>query len=191
MEPHSIARTRQLLCQTSNTSVFSSSLRRLALVMPRSVLVRRLHDYTVTTYHNLTSHSSQPEFARSARVPDPFHPDRPLAVPVPRRPSAVHPHRSHRRLLLLRMYCYDYCRSCGVRSGKQYVVLIPLGGPPSSDTDNDSAFPFAVFIIYGSHWGSLAYNQDPIHGISSAFATEGGANGAPYQSSQVFHNLTM
>lgn len=56
------------------------------------------------------------------------------------------------------------------------------------------AFPFAVFIIYGTHWGSLAYNQDPIHAITSAFPTSeglGGATGAPYESSQVFHNITM
>lgn len=53
------------------------------------------------------------------------------------------------------------------------------------------AFPFAVFIIYGTHWGSLAYNQDPIHQITSAFAEEGGATGAPYNSSQCFHNITM
>jgi succinate-acetate transporter protein len=57
--------------------------------------------------------------------------------------------------------------------------------------DNGIAFPFAVFIIYGSHWGSLAYNQDPLHGISSAFEAEGGPTGAVYNSSQVFHNLTM
>lgn len=26
-----------------------------------------------------------------------------------------------------------------------------------------NTYPFAVFIIYGAHWGSLAYTQDPIH----------------------------
>jgi len=30
-----------------------------------------------------------------------------------------------------------------------------------------------------------------MHQITSAFGTEGGANGAPYNSSQVFHNITM
>jgi hypothetical protein len=66
-----------------------------------------------------------------------------------------------------------------------------LGGLQSNDINDHIAFPFAVFIIYGVHWGSLAYNQDPLHGISSAYEAEGGANGAVYQSSQVFHNLTM
>jgi len=66
-----------------------------------------------------------------------------------------------------------------------------LGGRPSNDIDDHVAFPFAVFIIYGAHWGSLAYNQDPWHGITSAFEAEGGATGAVYNSSQVFHNITM
>ena len=53
------------------------------------------------------------------------------------------------------------------------------------------ALPFAVFVIYGSHWGSLAYNQDPIHNVTAAFEEYGGANGAAYNSSQGFHNITM
>ncbi|GAB7331709.1 hypothetical protein MBLNU13_g03690t1 [Cladosporium sp. NU13] len=54
-----------------------------------------------------------------------------------------------------------------------------------------NTFPFVVFIIYGTHWGSLAYNQDPVHQITSAFSAEGGATGAVYNSSQTFHNITM
>lgn len=54
-----------------------------------------------------------------------------------------------------------------------------------------NTFPFVVFIIYGTHWGSLAYNQDPMHQITSAFSAEGGATGAVYNSSQTFHNITM
>ncbi|KAI6794444.1 hypothetical protein KC363_g7966 [Hortaea werneckii] len=54
-----------------------------------------------------------------------------------------------------------------------------------------NTLPFAVFVIYGCHWGSLAYNQDPIHNVTSAFEGLGGANGAPYESSQGFHNITM
>ncbi|GAB1744214.1 hypothetical protein D0862_06188 [Hortaea werneckii] len=54
-----------------------------------------------------------------------------------------------------------------------------------------NTLPFAVFIIYGSHWGSLAYNQDPIHNVTAAFEEYGGANGAAYNSSQGFHNITM
>jgi hypothetical protein len=49
----------------------------------------------------------------------------------------------------------------------------------------------AVFLIYGSHWGSLAYTQDPIHQTTSPFSELGGANGAAYNSSQGFHNVTM
>lgn len=55
-----------------------------------------------------------------------------------------------------------------------------------------NTFPFAVFVIYGTHWGSLAYTQDPIHLTTQPFENgEGGATGAPYNSSQAFHNVTM
>ncbi|KAJ4346002.1 hypothetical protein N0V95_005785 [Ascochyta clinopodiicola] len=54
-----------------------------------------------------------------------------------------------------------------------------------------NTFPMAVFLIYGSHWGSLAYTQDPIHQTTTPFAELGGANGAAYNSSQGFHNVTM
>ncbi|THX67753.1 hypothetical protein D6D05_09691 [Aureobasidium pullulans] len=53
-----------------------------------------------------------------------------------------------------------------------------------------NTFPMAVFIIYGCHWGSLAYTQDPIHNQLSAFGTNG-ALGAEWNSSQGFHNVTM
>ncbi|KAK5113468.1 hypothetical protein LTR85_010896 [Meristemomyces frigidus] len=54
-----------------------------------------------------------------------------------------------------------------------------------------NTFPFAVFVIYGSHWGSLAYTQDPIHQTTAPFAEYGGATGAIYNSPQGFHNVTM
>jgi len=54
-----------------------------------------------------------------------------------------------------------------------------------------NTYPFAVFIIFGIHWGSLAYTQDPIHQTTSAFVGEGGAAGAAYNASQGFHNVTM
>ncbi|KAF2028250.1 hypothetical protein EK21DRAFT_70162 [Setomelanomma holmii] len=54
-----------------------------------------------------------------------------------------------------------------------------------------NTFPMAVFLIYGSHWGSLAYTQDPIHNTTAPFAELGGANGAAYNSSQGFHNVSM
>lgn len=46
-------------------------------------------------------------------------------------------------------------------------------------------------MIYGTHWGSLAYTQDPIHQTTAPFAQLGGATGAAYNSSQAFHNVTM
>lgn len=54
-----------------------------------------------------------------------------------------------------------------------------------------NTFPMAVFLIYGSHWGSLAYTQDPIHQTTSPFSELGGANGKAYNSSQGFHNVSM
>lgn len=54
-----------------------------------------------------------------------------------------------------------------------------------------NTFPFAVFVIYGCHWGALAYAQDPIHAAANAFTNEGGVLGAPYNASQGFHNITM
>ncbi|KAF2718514.1 hypothetical protein K431DRAFT_230627 [Polychaeton citri CBS 116435] len=54
-----------------------------------------------------------------------------------------------------------------------------------------NTFPFAVFIIFGSHWGSLAYTQDPIHQATAPFEEFGGATGAAWNSAQGFHNVTM
>lgn len=54
-----------------------------------------------------------------------------------------------------------------------------------------NTFPTAVFIIYGCHWGALAYAQDPAHAVSNGFGSYGGALGAPYNTSQAFHNVTM
>jgi hypothetical protein len=54
-----------------------------------------------------------------------------------------------------------------------------------------NTYPFAVFVIFGTHWGSLAYTQDPIHQTAAAFAKVGGLEGPAYNSSQGFHNVTM
>ncbi|CAO2653395.1 Nn.00g028060.m01.CDS01 [Neocucurbitaria sp. VM-36] len=54
-----------------------------------------------------------------------------------------------------------------------------------------NTFPMAVFLIYGSHWGSLAYTQDPVHQTTVPFEELGGATGAAYNSSQGFHNVSM
>ena len=55
-----------------------------------------------------------------------------------------------------------------------------------------NTYPFAVFIIFGAHWCSLGYTQDPVHLTTSEFTKAlGGPTGAAYESSQGFHNVTM
>jgi len=54
-----------------------------------------------------------------------------------------------------------------------------------------NTFPMAVFIIYGCHWGSLAYTQDPNNNQLSAFEKVGSSAGAEWAASQGFHNVTM
>ncbi|KAI5241582.1 hypothetical protein E4T47_04780 [Aureobasidium subglaciale] len=56
-----------------------------------------------------------------------------------------------------------------------------------------NTFPMAVFIIYGAHWISLAYAQDPFFNQISAFQAGGGLGiaGAAWNSSQGFHNIVM
>ncbi|KAH0336386.1 hypothetical protein KCU81_g8611, partial [Aureobasidium melanogenum] len=54
-----------------------------------------------------------------------------------------------------------------------------------------NTFPMSVFIIYGCHWGSLAYAQDPYYNQVSAFAKVGSSAGAEWNSSQGFHNVVM
>lgn len=49
----------------------------------------------------------------------------------------------------------------------------------------------AVFLIYGSHFGSLAYQQIPTTNTVAAFEEIGGAHGAAYNASQGFHNVSM
>lgn len=113
-------------------------------------------------------------------------------MPVPRGSAAIHACRSERRLLLPRLHRHGHRRHWRVHPRKQYAHSLSTIFP--SPLTPLLAFPFAVFIIYGTHWGSLAYNQDPIHQVTSAFPTSeglGGATGAPYESSQVFHNITM
>ena len=54
-----------------------------------------------------------------------------------------------------------------------------------------NTFPFAVFTVFGVHWGSLAYAQDPWHQQLSAFVKVGGAAGVEWNASQGLHNVTM
>lgn len=54
-----------------------------------------------------------------------------------------------------------------------------------------NTFPFVVFVMYGIHWGSLAYAQDPFYSINSAFEKLGGSSGSAWNSSQAFHNIGM
>ena len=90
-------------------------------------------------------------------------------------------------------YYFFGCVAMNVAGIAEFI----LGNSPSPThsgsiiADYDEAFPMAVFLIYGSHWGSLAYTQDPIHNTTAPFAELGGAHGAAYNSSQGFHNVTM
>ncbi|KAI9658887.1 MAG: hypothetical protein M1821_001847 [Bathelium mastoideum] len=52
-----------------------------------------------------------------------------------------------------------------------------------------NTFPFAVFIIYGSHWCNLGYLADPAHNIVGSF--KGGATDQAYASSQGVYNVVM
>ena len=53
-----------------------------------------------------------------------------------------------------------------------------------------TGYPMAVFIVYGAHWCSLAYAQDPSHNLLAGFTEAGGATGAAWNTSQGFHNVT-
>ncbi len=45
-----------------------------------------------------------------------------------------------------------------------------------------NTFPMAVFIIYGVHWCSLGYTQDPIAKITSVYTTaQGGSTGCEFR----------
>ncbi|KAH0380609.1 hypothetical protein KCU92_g7435, partial [Aureobasidium melanogenum] len=54
-----------------------------------------------------------------------------------------------------------------------------------------NTFPMSVFVVYGCHWGSLAYAQDPHYDQVAAFAQAGSSLGAAWNSSQAFHNVAM
>ncbi|KAG9588447.1 hypothetical protein KCV04_g8770, partial [Aureobasidium melanogenum] len=54
-----------------------------------------------------------------------------------------------------------------------------------------NSFPMSVFVVYGCHWGSLAYAQDPFYNQVSAFAKVGSSLGAEWNASQGFHNVVM
>ncbi|KAL9076671.1 MAG: hypothetical protein Q9157_003588 [Trypethelium eluteriae] len=52
-----------------------------------------------------------------------------------------------------------------------------------------NTFPFAVFVIYGSHWCNLAYVDDPAHNIVGTF--DGGEASRAYNSSQGVYNVVI
>ncbi|KAF2862518.1 hypothetical protein K470DRAFT_212471 [Piedraia hortae CBS 480.64] len=54
-----------------------------------------------------------------------------------------------------------------------------------------NTFPFALFVLFGAHWGAIAYQQDPITQNIAAFAKLGGPAGKIYNSSQTFHYAIM
>jgi succinate-acetate transporter protein len=53
-----------------------------------------------------------------------------------------------------------------------------------------NTFPFAVFIVYGCYWVSVAYTGDPTHNLISAFGPEG-LTGRPWNSAQANYSLVM
>ncbi|GAB7352581.1 hypothetical protein MBLNU459_g2965t1 [Dothideomycetes sp. NU459] len=53
-----------------------------------------------------------------------------------------------------------------------------------------NTYPFAVFIIYGSHWCQLGYALDPVHDLVGVYGAEG-ATSKLYNSGTGFYNLTM
>jgi succinate-acetate transporter protein len=53
-----------------------------------------------------------------------------------------------------------------------------------------NTFPFAVFIIYGCYWVSLAYTGDPSHLLLSAYGAEGAVS-KPWNSAQGNFSLVM
>lgn len=54
-----------------------------------------------------------------------------------------------------------------------------------------TAFPFTVFVTFGSHWCAIAYVQDPFYNTIAAFSKLDGAAGAAWATSQAFHNVVM
>lgn len=55
-----------------------------------------------------------------------------------------------------------------------------------------NTFPFAVFVIYGSHWCNVAYTMDPAHNLLSAYGTAPtNALSTAYNSGQAFYNIVM
>ncbi|KAL9094447.1 MAG: hypothetical protein Q9165_003297 [Trypethelium subeluteriae] len=72
--------------------------------------------------------------------------------------------------------------------GTNYV-LNPPGEVFWTELTRILAFPFAVFVIYGSHWCNLAYVDDPAHNIVGTF--DGGEASRAYNSSQGVYNVVM
>lgn len=122
-------------------------------------------------------------------LPYSVHIDNPHSLWLSRFCCSTKSHRSQRRLLLLRRYRDEHCGYRRIYTREQYVYRLKIHRVAS--LKSSLAFPMAVFLIYGSHWGSLAYTQDPIHQTTSPFSELGGANGKAYNSSQGFHNVSM
>jgi len=55
-----------------------------------------------------------------------------------------------------------------------------------------NTYPFAVFVIYGSHWCNVAYTMDPAHNLLSAYGTGAAAAvSRSYNAGQALYDLTM
>ena len=120
MADHSIARPRPSLSQTTSTSACSSSPRSRNVVMPPNALVCYL-----ACQQNIDpmidKQPSQPEFARSPRIPHSIHFHNLDAMPIPRSSAALYAGRHHCRLLLPGSNCNGACGHWRVHLGKQCV----------------------------------------------------------------------
>jgi len=55
-----------------------------------------------------------------------------------------------------------------------------------------NTFPFAVFVIYGSHWCNVAYTFDPAHNVLGAYGSApANAVSTSYNAGQAMYNITM
>jgi len=62
-----------------------------------------------------------------------------------------------------------------------------------ADIPIKTAYPFAIFVIYGAHWVQVGYTQDPAHNLVGAYSANGavGALDKTYNSGNAFYNITL
>lgn len=53
-----------------------------------------------------------------------------------------------------------------------------------------TAFPFALFIVFGAHWCNLGYTFEPLVNVTAVYGPNG-STGVPYTAGQGFYNISM